>query len=71
MDAKGCSNFTEFKATLIQEAKATQPTVFANLVGSMKKRMADCIKRGGGKTSIKLTLPAPFKSGRSESKCNA
>jgi len=25
--------------------------VFANLVGSMKKRMADCIKRGGGKTS--------------------
>ena len=51
MDAKGCSNFTEFKATLIQEAKATQPTVFANLVGSMKKRMADCIKRGGGKTS--------------------
>jgi transposase len=51
MDAKGCSTFTEFKDTLIQEALATHPTVFTKLVGSMKRRLAGCIKNGGGKTS--------------------
>ena len=51
MDAKGCLTFEEFKAALYQEAKATPSDVFSNLVGSMKKRMADCIRRGGEKTS--------------------
>ena len=51
MDAKGCSTFAEFKAALYQEAKATPLHIFSNLVGSMKKRLAICIKRGGQKTS--------------------
>ena len=50
MDAKGCATFQEFQAALLQEAKATPPRVFSNLVGSMKKRLTDCINKGGGKT---------------------
>ena len=51
MDAKGCETFEEYQAALHLEAKATPQRVFINLVGSMRKRLADCIKKEGGKTS--------------------
>lgn len=51
MDVRGCSTFTEFKEALTEEARSTHPAVFSNLVGSMKRRLDACIKRGGGKTS--------------------
>ena len=50
MDAKGCKNFTEFKAALLQEAKSTPLAYFSNLVGSMGKSLAECISKGGDKT---------------------
>jgi hypothetical protein len=51
MDAKGCETFEEYQAALHLEAKATPQRVFSNLVGSMRRRLADCIKKEGGKTS--------------------
>ena len=50
MDAKGCKDFTEYKAALWQEAKATPLSYFSNLVGSMGKRLKECISNEGGKT---------------------
>jgi DDE superfamily endonuclease len=50
MDAKGCRTFSEYRAALETEARLVPHVYFSKLVGSMPKRMADCIKLEGGKT---------------------
>ena len=50
MDAKGCRTFSEYRAALETEARLVPRAYFSKLVGSMPKRLADCIKLEGGKT---------------------
>ena len=50
MDAKGCVNFSEFKAALVQEAGSIPRTLCSKLVDSMPRRVAECIRLEGGKT---------------------
>ena len=50
MDAKGCRTFSEYRAALETEARLVPRAYFSKLVGSMPKRLADCIKLEGDKT---------------------
>ena len=48
--ARGCATFDQFKAAVKMEAKAVPKDYFSKLVGSMPKRLTECIALGGGKT---------------------
>jgi hypothetical protein len=50
LDARGCATFDQFKAAVKMEAKAVPKDYFSKLVGSMPKRLTECIALGGGKT---------------------
>ena len=48
--AKGCKTFTDFKQALEKEWQALGKDSARNLIKSVKKRMAKCIEKGGGRT---------------------
>jgi hypothetical protein len=50
MNKKGCSTFAAYKEELHKLAKSLPLTYLSKLVKSMPKRLAECIRLGGGKT---------------------
>jgi hypothetical protein len=50
VEAKGCKTFTDFKQALEEEWQALGKDSARNLVKSVKKRMAKCLEKGGGRT---------------------
>ena len=51
VQAAGCKTFAEFKATLKKEWNQVSKGLCKNLMGSMKRRLEECISRGGKRTS--------------------
>lgn len=49
VDARGCKTFDEFQAAVVEEWNKLDRAYFNKLIGSMKKRMQDCINAGGEK----------------------
>jgi DNA-binding transcriptional regulator YhcF (GntR family) len=49
VDARGCDTFDEYKAAVFEEWKKLDKPYLTSLIGSLKKRMQDCIAAGGDK----------------------
>jgi hypothetical protein len=49
VDARGCKTFDEFQEAVVEEWNKLDRAYFNKLIGSMKKRMQDCINAGGEK----------------------
>jgi transposase len=50
VQARGCTSFAEFKATVLEELKEVPKSVLSNLCASMKERVKAVLQTGGGKT---------------------
>ena len=49
VDARGCETFDEYQAAVLEEWKKLDKAYLTKLIGSMKKRLQDCINAGGDK----------------------
>lgn len=49
VDARGCETFAEYQAAVLEEWKKLDKAYLTKLIGSMKKRLQDCINAGGDK----------------------
>ncbi len=50
VNAKGCKSFAEFKQCVLHTLENVPIQVLKGLIGSMKRRLEQCIARNGGMT---------------------